>query len=128
MAWTRWLLALGLLLAEYVFLTVTYTTDALRLRGGWWGELALIDRLAAIAFSIGAAVLLIWVSEPHATPSGETELLLHRHRVAPPLFLHALVFTLFFTASGRVLGDSFASSDAPALWLIAWATLAAALL
>lgn len=77
MAWTRWLLALGLLLAEYVFLTVTYTTDALRLRGGWWGELALIDPLAAIAFSIGAAVLLIWVSEPHATPSGETELLLH---------------------------------------------------
>jgi len=128
MAWTRWLLALGLLLAEYVFLTVTYTTDALRLRGGWWGELALIDPLAAIAFSIGAAVLLIWVSEPHATPSGETELLLHRHRLAPPLFLHALVFTLFLTASARVLGDSFASSDAPALWLIAWATLAAALL
>lgn len=126
MVWQRAVFAGGLLLAEYVLLSVSYSFDAVRLRGGWWSGLGLLDPLGSVLLVSVAASLLIGATVLRAG-AGELPVPVRNPRsLRRPLLLHAIAFAGFVAATQYVFGSSIAAPDAT--WVAVWAALAATVL
>ncbi|HVM96868.1 MAG TPA: hypothetical protein VMT89_10790, partial [Candidatus Acidoferrales bacterium] len=106
-----------MLLAEYVLVSVSYSADRLRLSGGWWSELGLLDPLGAVLMAVGAASLLV-VGKATRDRTAELESPPHSHRLRIQLTAHAICFASFFAATGYVFGPSFEDSSLPVAWAV----------
>jgi exosortase E/protease (VPEID-CTERM system) len=129
LGWRRVVLACGLLLGEYLFVSVSFSADALRQRSGWWGGLGLLDPLGAVLLVAVAASLLAAGTLVQSSGAVELSALLRtRHSLRPALLANAIAFALFAVATWYVFGAGFAAAALPGVWVTAWAVLAAAVL
>ena len=116
-----------MLLAEYVFVSVSFNADALRGRGGWLSGLGLLDPLGSALLAVVAASLLAGAAVSRTGTAELAALLRSRHSLRGPLLVHAFAFACFVGLTGYVFGASFATTRA-GTWVAIWAALAATVL
>jgi exosortase E/protease (VPEID-CTERM system) len=105
--------ALGVLLAEYLLVSIRFDTEPLIARGGLWGAFGYAGRAGLVALLTGIATWLlghrlgvIRTVEPRLRPSW--------------LALHGASFAGFWLLTELVLGQDEPPAGSPALWLSLW--------
>ncbi|MBI3786433.1 MAG: exosortase E/protease, VPEID-CTERM system [Deltaproteobacteria bacterium] len=117
-----------MLLAEYLLVSVSFSADSLRLRGGWWSALGVLDPFGAVLLAAVTAAFLTDGKNFRRGSSPTSPAFQTQHAVGVPLLVNAACFSVFSAVTRYVFGPTFSGAASPGLWLVAWAALGAAVL
>ncbi|MGB8329567.1 MAG: exosortase E/protease, VPEID-CTERM system [Polyangiales bacterium] len=113
----RPLVALGILIAEYLFISVSFDAALLRARAGAWEALGWVGLLGPAAIAFGTASWILGGASLRAAFSRTTA---GAPALGPRLIVHLVCFAGLYAITYLVFGRETPPDGPPALWIGLW--------
>jgi exosortase E/protease (VPEID-CTERM system) len=116
----RPLVALGILTAEYLSITLGFDAQLLLNRAGAWEGLGWMGLLGPAVIAFGTALWILGGTTLRAAFMRSAAMASDAPPLWPRLVVHLLCFAAFFTLTTVVFGDETPSQGPPELWIVLW--------